>query len=43
MTTRQKVEGLIYGLVILLSLGVLALTTLSSSYEIDTRVVYQGF
>jgi hypothetical protein len=43
MTTRQKIELLIYGLVIVLSVGVLALATLSSSFELDTRVVYQGF
>ena len=39
----MKIERLIYGLVILLSLFVLALAVLSSSFEIDTRVVYQGF
>ncbi len=43
MTTRQKTEWFIYGLVIVLSVGVLVLATLSSFYEVDTRVVYQGF
>ena len=43
MTTRKKIELLVYGIVIVLSVGVLTLATLSSSFELDTRVVYQGF
>jgi hypothetical protein len=43
MTTRQKIEWFIYGLAIMLSLVALGLATLSSSFECDTRVVYQGF
>ena len=43
MTTRQKIERLTYALAIALSLIVLAFAILASSYEVDTRVVYQGF
>ena len=43
MMTRQKIEWIIYGLVIVLSLAALVLAGLSSSFEVDTRVVYQGF
>lgn len=43
MTTQRKIEVLVYGLAIALSLVALGLATLSSSFEVDTRVVYQGF
>jgi hypothetical protein len=43
MTTRQKIEWLVYFLAIVFSLAAVGLAALSSSFEIDTRVVYQGF
>jgi hypothetical protein len=43
MKTRRTIEILIYSLVVILSVLALTMAALSSSYELDTRVVYQGF
>jgi len=43
MMNPQKTERLIYALAISLAVIVLILVVLSSSFEVDTRVVYQGF
>lgn len=43
MTKRRKIELLVYGVVVVVSLVLLAMAAISSSSDFDTRVVYQGF
>lgn len=43
MTTRQIIECVIYALAVMLCIVALMMAILSASFDLDSRVVYQGF